>query len=87
MSGRLQADTRAGGVEAVDRALSILGCFTERDEGLSLAEISSRTGLYKSTILRLTESLVRSGYIVRMADKRFAAGPTPMILGSFYRRF
>ncbi|MER9095003.1 helix-turn-helix domain-containing protein [Mesorhizobium sp. M0700] len=51
-----------------------------------MAEISSRTGLYKSTILRLTESLVRSGYIVRMADKRFAAGPTPMILGSFYRR-
>ncbi|ESW84008.1 hypothetical protein X770_25790 [Mesorhizobium sp. LSJC269B00] len=81
-----QADTRAGGVEAVDRALSILGCFTEHDEGLSLAEISSRTGLYKSTILRLTESLVRSGYIVRMADKRFAVGPTPMILASFYRR-
>ncbi|MER9953076.1 helix-turn-helix domain-containing protein [Mesorhizobium sp. M0047] len=48
-----QADTRAGGVEAVDRALSILGCFTEHDEGLSLAEISSRTGLYKSTILRV----------------------------------
>ena len=43
------------GVAALERALSILGCFTAEDKGLTLTEIADRTGLYKSTILRLCE--------------------------------
>ena len=38
------------GVEAVNKALEILNCFTERDETLSVTKISNITGNYKSRI-------------------------------------
>jgi DNA-binding IclR family transcriptional regulator len=87
-SGKLEnmAPGPRKGVEAVDRALSVLGSFSEHDNTLSLTEISSRSGLYPSTVLRLMESMERGGYIVRLADKRFALGPELMRLGSLYRR-
>ena len=43
----------ATGVAAVDRALAILDAFTDQDQKLSLAELAKRTGLYKSTAIRL----------------------------------
>lgn len=76
----------AGGVEAVDRALSVIGCFSDGDATLSLHELSERSGLYKSTILRLTISLERAGYLLRMPDKSFALGPEVMRLGALYQR-
>ena len=63
-----------GGVEAVDRALWILNAFTEDDASLSLVELSTRTGFYKSTILRLLASLENYGYITRQADKSYSLG-------------
>ena len=45
-----------GGLAAVERALSILEAFGEADDELTLAELAKRTGLYKSTILRLSKS-------------------------------
>ena len=50
---------RADGVAALDRAIAILDAFAAADRSLSLAEIAARTGLYKSTILRLANSLLR----------------------------
>ena len=46
------------GVAAVDRALSILDALT--DDKVSLADLSKRTDLYKSTVLRLLKSLETS---------------------------
>ena len=46
------------GVAAVDRALSIVDALTE--DKVTLAEIAKRTGLYKSTVLRLLKSLETS---------------------------
>lgn len=74
------------GVDAVDRALALLECFGEEDAALSLAELSRRSGLYKSTILRLAVSLDRFGYMTRREDGRFRLGPTLWRLGSHYRR-
>lgn len=76
----------AGGVEAVERALTLLDCFDEDSESLTLAELSRRSGLYKSTILRLAVSLERFGHIVRGADGRYRLGPALWRLGSLYRR-
>lgn len=73
-------------VEAVERALSLLEAFGEPDPALSLAELSARTGLYKSTILRLAASLERFGYLERLADGRFRLGPSLWRLGSLARR-
>lgn len=75
-----------GGVEAVDRALGLVGVYTDGDATLSLHELSERTGFYKSTILRLTISLERAGYLLRMPDKSFALGPEVMRLGALYQR-
>lgn len=73
-----------GGVAAVERALSILDALT--DEKVSLAEISKRTGLYKSTVLRLATSLERFGYILRGEDGSYRLGSKVLYLGSLYQR-
>ena len=65
------------GVAAVDRALLILSAFREEDAALSLALLARRTGLYKSTILRLLQSLLRAGYVVRQPDGNYVLGPEP----------
>lgn len=63
-----------GGVEAVDRALTILSAFREGDVSLSLSELSARTGFYKSTILRLLSSLEAYEFIARLPDKSVVLG-------------
>lgn len=73
-------------VEAVERALSILEAFSENGDRLTLAELAEETGLYKSTILRLSASLERYGYLIRSSDGLFRIGPSLWRLGSIYRR-
>lgn len=73
-------------VEAVERALSLLEAFTSDRNALSLAELAEETGLYKSTILRLSASLIRFGYLRRGGDGRYRLGPALWRLGSLYRR-
>src|SRR5258707_13405276 len=59
-------------VEAVERSLSLLQCFRHPGEALSLAVLAQRSSLYKSTILRLTPSLVYMKFL-----ERDAAGQEP----------
>ena len=75
-----------GGVAAVDRAFAILAAFKPGDERLTLAELAVRTGLYKSTILRLADSLLRHGYLHRFEDGRYQIGPAPFLLGALHQR-
>ncbi|MDO8276888.1 MAG: helix-turn-helix domain-containing protein [Burkholderiaceae bacterium] len=72
------------GVAAVDRALAVLGAFREGDTSLSLHELATRTGLYKSTILRLLASLARRECIVRLDDGSYQPGPMLLHWGSLY---
>jgi len=74
------------GVAAVERALTVVDAFTERDHSLTLTELSRRTGFYKSTILRLAESLGKFGYLHRLDDGSFRLGPKPLLLGALYQR-
>lgn len=73
------------GVAAVDRALSILASFDRDSPTLTLAELASRTGLYKSTLLRLAASLERADYLRRYEDGGFALGPALLRLGELYQ--
>jgi len=75
-----------GGAAAVDRALAVLAAFAPGDEALALAELARRTGLYKSTLLRLAASLEHAGMLRRGADGRFALGPELLRLGRLYQR-
>ncbi len=74
------------GVEAVDRAFTLLDCFDGQEDTLSLAELARRSGFYKSTILRIAVSLERSGYMLRQANGGYRLGPTLWRLGSLYRQ-
>lgn len=73
------------GVAAVDRALSILDSFDEHSPTLTLAELARRTGLYKSTLLRLAASLERANYLRRLGDGSFSLGPALLKLGELYQ--
>lgn len=77
--------TDPGGVAAVDRAFAILAAFHERDRSLTLAELGRRTGLYKSTILRLIESIERAGFIRRLEDGSYAPGAGALDLARHYQ--
>ena len=82
----LHSSAEAGGVAAVDRALSLLRAFREGDRSLSLPEISERTGLVKSTALRLLASLTHFGFVQRLEDGRYTLGPEVARLQSIYTR-
>lgn len=75
-----------GGVAAVARALLILGAFRPGDSALPLRVLAARTGLYKSTILRLLASLERTGAVLREADASWSPGPMLYHWGTFYLR-
>lgn len=62
------------GVAAVEWAMTLLAAFRLDDGALSLHELSERTGLVKSTIMRLAVSLERFNWIVRMPDGRYQVG-------------
>jgi DNA-binding IclR family transcriptional regulator len=74
----------SGGVAAVERALSILDALTE--DKVTLADLSKRTGLYKSTLLRLAKSLEKFGYVLRTEDGCYRVGAKALLLGSLYQR-
>lgn len=73
-------------VEAVERALAILEAFVAGQDTQTLTELSRQTGFYPSTILRLTGSLERFGYVRREADGRFRLGPSALRLGVTYEQ-
>jgi len=74
------------GVASVERALTVVDAFSEADHSLTLTELSRRTGFYKSTILRLSESLEKFGYLYRLDDGSFRLGPKPLLLAALYQR-
>ncbi|WP_353171486.1 IclR family transcriptional regulator [Paracandidimonas soli] len=74
-----------GGVIAVTRALRILEAFDMGDTWLSLAELSRRAGLNKSTTLRLARTLALSGYLVPKEEGGWRLGPSAGWLGARYQ--
>lgn len=77
--------TKTTNVAAVDRALTILDAFRGTDGILSLAAISAKTGLYKSTILRLISSLETFGYVHRLENGGYQIGPKVAELSTIYQ--
>lgn len=56
-SAEHEADSRDGGVQSVDRGLSIIETLAEDDEGYRLSDLAIRTGLSTSTAHRLLTTL------------------------------
>ncbi|KAF1020984.1 MAG: Transcriptional repressor IclR [Paracidovorax wautersii] len=78
--------TSSSGVAVLDRAFALLGAFGPTDERLTLTELSRRTGLYKSTVLRLLAALEHGGFMRKLDDGTYAIGAAPMRLAAIYQR-
>ena len=78
-------DDKQAGVAAVERAFAILNAFKERESSLSLNEIANRTGMYKSTILRLLVTLIQEHCIVRLDDGTYQLGSKLLRWGGLYQ--
>lgn len=74
------------GVAAVDRAVAILRCFSMGQPTRTLHDLAEQTGLYKSTILRIVNSLLYAQLIERLPDAQYRIGPAAFEFGAIYRR-
>lgn len=73
------------GVGAVDRAISIIEAFRAGEASLPLQVLADRTGLNKSTIIRLIASLERASMVVKRGQGFYALGPALLRYGSLYQ--
>lgn len=76
---------REGGVMAVSRALSLMEAFQVGESSLSLAELSRRAGIHKTTVLRLARTLALAQYMVQNDDGQWRLGPAAGWLGARYQ--
>jgi DNA-binding IclR family transcriptional regulator len=70
-------------VVALARGLQLLACFRERDRLLGNQELARRCGLAKSTVSRLTYTLMKLGYLTYVEESaKYALGSATLSLGS-----
>lgn len=72
-----------GGTQTVERAMSLLACFTEESGALRVSELCTMTGLGQSTVSRMMSSLDRMRFVVQ--DGRtglYRLGPAAVSLGT-----
>jgi DNA-binding IclR family transcriptional regulator len=72
-------------MQSADRALSILGAFSDERPELGVSELARELGMHKSTASRLLATLEGRG-LVRRAGDRFVPGPELARLGSLASR-
>lgn len=63
------------GVRSVQRAIDILGLLTETQPAISVSEIVRATGLAKTTVIRIVQTLEQNGLLWATA-KGYMAGPS-----------
>ncbi|WP_441234992.1 IclR family transcriptional regulator [Bradyrhizobium sp. 930_D9_N1_4] len=80
-------DTRDGGVQSVDRALSILETLSEDDEGYRLSDLAVRTGLSASTVHRLLATLESRRFVqFDRAQSKWHVGVRSFTVGASFAR-
>jgi DNA-binding IclR family transcriptional regulator len=69
-------------VQALERALDILDCFSFQNRELSLSDVVYRTGLNKTTVKRLISNLTARGYLQQDSQsKKYQLGMRLFELG------
>lgn len=80
-------ETRDGGVQSVDRALSILETLAEDDEGYRLSDLAIRTGLSASTVHRLLATLESRRFVqFDRAESKWHVGVRSFTVGASFAR-
>jgi DNA-binding IclR family transcriptional regulator len=74
-------------IQVVSRAFDILRCFEGHEARLGNLEISSRCGLPRSTVSRLTHTLTRMGQLVYLPrDQKYRIGPSAVAMSTSMMR-
>ncbi|KKB63323.1 IclR family transcriptional regulator [Robbsia andropogonis] len=74
------------GVAAVEKALALLDCFKPGTESLSLSALAQASGIHKTTVYRLMNSLERMNYAVRADNGSYSLGSRLLFLGKLYEQ-
>ncbi len=77
------ASESVGGTQTVERAMSLLACFSEEAGELRVSELCAITGLGQSTVSRMMSSLDRMKFVIQ--DERtglYRLGPAAVSLGT-----
>ncbi len=83
--GMLASDLAGEGdvIQVVSRAFDVLRCFEGHEARLGNLEISSRCGLPRSTVSRLTHTLTRMGQLVYLPrDQKYRIGPSAVAMSA-----
>ncbi len=82
-----EPEPRDGGVQSVDRALSILETLAEDDEGYRLSDLAIRTGLSASTVHRLLATLEGRRFVqFDRAESKWHVGSRAFTVGASFAR-
>src|SRR6476659_2497883 len=82
-----EADVRDGGVQSVDRALSIIETLAEDDEGYRLSDLAVRTGLSTSTVHRLLATLESRRFVAfDRTESKWHVGARAFTVGATFAR-
>jgi DNA-binding IclR family transcriptional regulator len=74
-------------IQVVSRAFDVLRCFEGHEARLGNLEISSRCGLPRSTVSRLTHTLTRMGQLVYLPqDQKYRIGPSAVAMSTAMMR-
>jgi IclR family acetate operon transcriptional repressor len=86
-SANNEADSRDGGVQSVDRALSIIETLAEDDEGYRLSDLAVRTGLSTSTVHRLLATLESRRFVqFDRTELKWHVGARSFTVGATFAR-
>src|SRR3954462_3835484 len=82
-----EPDARDGGVQSVDRALSIIETLAEDDQGYRLSDLAVRTGLSASTVHRLLATLESRRFVqFDRAESKWHVGARAFTVGATFGR-
>src|SRR6476619_4250875 len=80
-------EPRDGGVQSVDRALSLLETLAEDDEGYRLSDLAVRTGLSTSTVHRLLATLEKRRFVqFDRSESKWHVGAQSFAVGATFAR-
>ena len=75
---------KTGAVKTVVKALALIDLVSAAPDGLSLADLVSKSGVPKPTAHRILAVLVDEGYLRFIDDTRYGLGSELLVLGSAY---
>lgn len=82
-----EAEGRDGGVQSVDRALTLIETLAEDDEGYRLTDLAVRTGLSTSTVHRLLTTLEKRRFVqFDRSEAKWHIGVRSFSVGSTFAR-